>query len=649
MSVREELIEIHKRLVKKLKTDLYQEYCRRNPQIDQYYDDYKHLTSHYERIATKQELVEQILSSDLVYLGDYHTLRQSQKTLIRLLEACAIVPKNTSQFVPEGTPTQSHGIKEGRRMFTPEQRPIILALEMIQSKHQDILNRYLDNKIDETAFLKAVDYDKTWGFDWNHYKVILDYAKEHHIKVVALNSEPSLSAKGEKASSLNRRDSLAAKIIAQTLRCSRAERPVSEGIGAHLKNPDSTIIVLFGDLHISENHLPLQVDKALSLLSFPPLLSFPQKQESSTPQKVGIPAVPTGRQDSAGMTTPQGKPSLPKKLIICQNSERIYWQLAQAGEEQKIDVVKIKDGVYCVMNSTPLTLFQSCIHWYNQENQMQTHPVHQDWSDSDISTSFIDEVVQLIKTICEFLEMEAPKTDSLTVCAAQDMALLKHIKKETLSPEEAKHLETDLLKTESYFIEDADTICLTNLSLNHAAEQASHFIHHKYTEDKTHNAKRTTQNAFYYATLRETLGFLGSKVINHKRLCYKELDFEDFLNQYRHKRITNPRLKEVYQISLFVVEHKKREKNFLETNKWAAYKKVSYLSVEDFIGISHALGYMLGDRIYEGVLQGIIKRTEIHALFSNPFKGKEALNKYLHLIQRVQTVKETYLRKAEHL
>ena len=71
--------------------------------------------------------------------------------------------------------------------------------------------------------------------------------------------------------------------------------------------------------------------------------------------------------------------------------------------------------------------------------------------------------------------------------------------------------------------------------------------------------------------------------------------------------------------------------------------------MEEFIGISHALGYMLGDRLYEGVLQGIIKRTEIRALFSNPFKGPEALNKYLHLIQRVQTVKETYQRKTEHM
>lgn len=558
MSVRQKLIDIQKRLVKKLKTELYQDYCRRNPQIDQYYEDYKRLTGRYERISTKQELIEAILGSDITYIGDYHTLRQSQKTLIRLLES----------ICRENTP----------------HKPIIIGLEMIHSKYQAELDSYLSGHMNDPDFLKTIDYDRTWDFDWNHYKVILYYAKEHRIAVIALNSEPSLTEKGEKVDSLARRDAHAAKIIAAT----------------RIQNPDSIIIALFGDLHISENHLPAQVDK---------------------------------------LTTPP-----PKKLIICQNSERIYWQLAQAGEEQKIDVVKIKDGVYCVINSTPLAVFQSLIHWYNREQQIRGSD-----RESEPETSFMEEVSQLIKTICGFLEMSEPNLDDFTVCTAHDLELIKHLKQKNLSPEEARLMELDLLKTESYFVDKKNLLCLANFSLNHAAEQAAHFIHHQYVADKITGLKRNRQNKFYYAVLREALGFLGSKIINHKRLCYKELDFADFLSQYQGKRLTNPRLKEIYRISRFVVEHKKREKDFWASRTWRTYRKISYLSVEDFIGISHALGYMLGNRLYEGVLHGIIKRTEIQALFANPFKGPEALKKYLHLVQRVQTVKETYLRKTEHL
>jgi hypothetical protein len=62
------------------------------------------------------------------------------------------------------------------------------------------------------------------------------------------------------------------------------------------------------------------------------------------------------------------------------------------------------------------------------------------------------------------------------------------------------------------------------------------------------------------------------------------------------------------------------------------------------------LGYILGDKIYEGILQGKINRSEIRELFLDPFDVKdEPLNKYLYLIRSVQSVKETYLRKADHL
>jgi len=581
MPVREEFIEIHKRLVKRLKSELYADYCSQNPEIDKYYNDYKRLTNHYSRIATKQELIEAILNSDIVYLGDYHTLRQSQETLIRILKA-----------FPQGF------------------HQIILGLEMIQSKSQDILNRYINNQIDEKSFLKSINYENTWGFNWNNYKTIIDYARENQIKVIALNSEPIFQSKGrqrrpykdtsdlpqagEKVTSLYRRDVAAAKIIIRTL----------------LSNPKSLFIILFGDLHISENHLPFQVDNSLLKKNL----------------------------------------SLPKKLIICQNSERIYWQLALTGEEQIIDVVKIKDNVYCVMNSTPLTVFQSSTQWYNREKELKTCLIHKDWCDKDTSTSFLEEVVGLIKIICGFLDLEVPTLDDLTVCTSHDFELLKHIKKDTLSPEEVKKFEIDLLKTESYFIEKYNIICLTNFSLNHAAEQSAHFIHHYYVKDKIKSITRNPQDNFYYNVLREALGFLGSKIINHKRMCYKELDFEDFLTQHKNRKITLPKLKELKEISIFVVEHKKREKVYFNNNIWETYKKISYLSLEEFIGISHALGYILGDKLYEGILQGIINRSEIRELFLDPFDVKnEPLNKYLYLIRSVQNVKETYLRKADHL
>ncbi|MDI6788915.1 MAG: ChaN family lipoprotein, partial [Planctomycetota bacterium] len=475
MSIRDELIEIQKRLVKKLKTDLYQEYCLSNPEIEKYYENYKLLTGNYERIATKEELVEEILKSDICYLGDYHTFRQSQKTLIRLLSAIepvrtqmnigGLIPLTGSRSGTGSYPDVYRGypLSNAVPIF---RREIIVGLEMVQSSFQDILDKFLNGEIDEKDFLRDINYDKTWGFNWNNYREILNYLKEHRLKALALNSpttfahhpplfrsnpspfrHPPLRPDGyrggvakdsshEKVSSLLARDSFSAKIIAQEyLRCQRhpesrtlsgREDPTQAG-----KNQGkSIIIVLFGDLHISENHLPHEVDRILKDRNHP----------------------------------------LPKKLIICQNSERIYWQLAKAGDVHNVDVVKIKDNVYCVMNSTPLSVFQSCINWYNHEDELQTSQSHKNWRErEETDTSFLEEVGQLVKVICEFLGLETPNLENLTVLNAHALDLLQHLSESgALSEEETRRVELDLLKTESHFIDNKHIICLTNFSLNHA-------------------------------------------------------------------------------------------------------------------------------------------------------------------------------------
>jgi hypothetical protein len=58
---------------------------------------------------------------------------------------------------------------------------------------------------------------------------------------------------------------------------------------------------------------------------------------------------------------------------------------------------------------------------------------------------------------------------------------------------------------------------------------------------------------------------------------------------------------------------------------------------------------ILSDKLYEGVLQGIIGKGEIGGLFLEPFRNNdEALNKYLYIIRRIQAVRETYSRKIIH-
>lgn len=71
--------------------------------------------------------------------------------------------------------------------------PVALGMEMFLTAHQPILDRWVAGELDEAAFLKAVAWDETWGFDFALYRPLLLYARDRGIRVVGLNVERALS------------------------------------------------------------------------------------------------------------------------------------------------------------------------------------------------------------------------------------------------------------------------------------------------------------------------------------------------------------------------------------------------------------------------------------------------------------------------
>jgi aminopeptidase N len=67
------------------------------------------------------------------------------------------------------------------------EKKIAIGMEMFQRPFQKVLDDYIEGKIDEKEFLKGTQYFKRWGFDYNLYRPILEFAKSERIPVVALN------------------------------------------------------------------------------------------------------------------------------------------------------------------------------------------------------------------------------------------------------------------------------------------------------------------------------------------------------------------------------------------------------------------------------------------------------------------------------
>jgi uncharacterized iron-regulated protein len=66
-------------------------------------------------------------------------------------------------------------------------KKIAIGMEMFQRPFQEILDSFTTGEMDEADFLKRSEYFKRWGFDYNLYKPILDFARKEKIPVIALN------------------------------------------------------------------------------------------------------------------------------------------------------------------------------------------------------------------------------------------------------------------------------------------------------------------------------------------------------------------------------------------------------------------------------------------------------------------------------
>ena len=66
-------------------------------------------------------------------------------------------------------------------------KDVVIGMEMFERSQQPILDRWSQGFLTEEEFLKEIQWESTWGMDYELYKGILDMAKSHHLKVLGLN------------------------------------------------------------------------------------------------------------------------------------------------------------------------------------------------------------------------------------------------------------------------------------------------------------------------------------------------------------------------------------------------------------------------------------------------------------------------------
>lgn len=109
-------------------------------------------------LKTLQDIINGVLEKKIIYVGEKH-----------------------DQFA-------HHDIQlQVIRSLFENSKKIAIGMEMFQRPFHDVLNDYIECRIDERAFLKKSEYFKRGGYDYNLYRAIIDFAKSKKIPLIALN------------------------------------------------------------------------------------------------------------------------------------------------------------------------------------------------------------------------------------------------------------------------------------------------------------------------------------------------------------------------------------------------------------------------------------------------------------------------------
>jgi len=74
-------------------------------------------------------------------------------------------------------------------------KEVAIGMEMFEKSQQPVLDKWSNGLLTEEEFLQEVQWEKTWSMDYQLYKPILDEAKNHRLKVIALNVQRGLVRK----------------------------------------------------------------------------------------------------------------------------------------------------------------------------------------------------------------------------------------------------------------------------------------------------------------------------------------------------------------------------------------------------------------------------------------------------------------------
>jgi uncharacterized iron-regulated protein len=164
---------------------------------------------------------------------------------------------------------------------------VAVGLEMFRSDSQPALNRWVAGDVGEGEF-QEIFYDN-WGYSWENYRVIFDYAREQKIPLIGLNVSRDITRQVARSGFQSLNDEQKSKLSNISCRVDKEYMDyIKKAFGGHAhgqldftyfceaqlvwdtvmainaldylkKNPDAVVVVLTGTGHAQKNAIPRQI------------------------------------------------------------------------------------------------------------------------------------------------------------------------------------------------------------------------------------------------------------------------------------------------------------------------------------------------------------------------------------------------------